>query len=660
MRPLQPVPEFLILTFFYRKFNADRVYFLYLKKEGKALSVINILTPHVADLIAAGEVVDRPASVVKELMENSLDAGATRIKVEIRGGGAQEIRVADNGKGMSPEDAGIAFLRHATSKISKEEDLEAIGTMGFRGEALAAIGSVSRVELMTREPGSAEGTQLYLEAGEIRNMQPCGCPEGTVLAVRNLFYNTPARLKFLKSDRAEGMACVQTAARVAMGRPDVSIQCIREDREEFSTPGDGEPKSAVYEILGREAARELLPCSGSREAVQVCGFISSPRYGRGNRTQQFFFCNHRYIRSSLLQAALKQAYRNTLLTGRYPACVLYLDLSFASVDVNVHPAKSEVKFHEEKKVFDAVYYAVRSALQGETVVYEQGKKMPENTAAAPKEGYYQTLTAKQFREEGYRVPASSRKPEPDLEALLKKPLATAVPRTEKIEPMRDNSVEKDSPPKPAAASAPRPKPQPAPAREEMRDAPIPPYRLIGETMKTYILLEVQDTLVLIDKHACHERILFDRLRSQEAPEMVQQLLVPEILRPDAAEAEILEEKRELLESLGFEIEPYGTGTYAVRAVPAEMNLEDIAPALEEICSTLQKQGEVTPQDLRDRALRTIACKAAIKAGWDSSEEQLRVLADAVVSGKIKYCPHGRPVAVSYSRKDLDKLFKRIV
>lgn len=235
-----------------------------------------------------------------------------------------------------------------------------------------------------------------------------------------------------------------------------------------------------------------------------------------------------------------------------------------------------------------------------------------------------------------------------------------MPRTEKIEPMRDNSVEKDSPPKPAAASAPRPKPQPAPAREEMRDAPIPPYRLIGETMKTYILLEVQDTLVLIDKHACHERILFDRLRSQEAPEMVQQLLVPEILRPDAAEAEILEEKRELLESLGFEIEPYGTGTYAVRAVPAEMNLEDIAPALEEICSTLQKQGEVTPQDLRDRALRTIACKAAIKAGWDSSEEQLRVLADAVVSGKIKYCPHGRPVAVSYSRKDLDKLFKRIV
>jgi DNA mismatch repair protein MutL len=626
------------------------------------LSVINILTPHVADLIAAGEVVDRPASVVKELMENSLDAGATRITVEIHGGGAQEIRIADNGKGMSPEDAGIAFLRHATSKIRKEEDLEAIRTMGFRGEALAAIGSVSRVEMMTREPGSQEGTQLRLEAGEIQDMQPCGCPEGTVLTVRNLFYNTPARLKFLKSDRAEGTACVQTAARVALGRPDVSIRCIRDEREEFSTPGDGEPKSAAYEILGREVVRALLPCSGTRDEVKVSGFVSSPRYGRGNRAQQFFFCNHRYIRSTLLQAAVEQAYRNTLLTGRFPACILYLDLSFASVDVNVHPAKTEVKFHEEKKVFDAVYYTVRSALQGETVVYEPGETLQEKKPAVRNENYFRTMTARQFREKTDTVHnAPKQTPAPDYDMLRRQPLATPVPRAGKTPSARPDREKRESQPNPSGDPERLRKPvQPVSEEKEKAGKPLPSYRLIGEVMKTYILLEVQDQLVLIDKHACHERMIFDRLRSQEAPEMVQRLLVPVILRPDSAEAEILEEKAELLRNLGFEIDLYGTGTYAVRAVPAEMNIEDIAPALEEICDVLQKQGEITPQDLRDRALRTVACKAAIKAGWDSSEEELRVLADAVVSGKIKYCPHGRPVALSYSRRDLDKLFKRIV
>ena len=324
---------------------------------------INILSPFVADLIAAGEVVERPASAVKELMENSVDAGARNITVEIRGGGAEYIRVTDDGCGMSPEDAGIAFLRHATSKLRDERGLEAIGTLGFRGEALAAIGSVSHVELLTRERGAGSGTRLLLDGGDITDMHEAGCPEGTSITIRGLFYNTPARLKFLKSNRAEGTACVQAALRCALGRPEVSIRCIRDGAEEFFTPGDGRAESAVYSLLGRELASAMLPARSEEGPVEVLGFAGSPAAGRGSRSAQFFFCNGRYIKSQLLQAAVEQAYRGTLLTGRYPACVIYLKLSAAAVDVNVHPAKTEVKFSDERRVFDAVHYAVLGALE---------------------------------------------------------------------------------------------------------------------------------------------------------------------------------------------------------------------------------------------------------------------------------------------------------
>ena len=319
------------------------------------MSVINILSPHVADLIAAGEVVERPASVVKELVENAIDAGAKNITVELRSGGMRYIRVTDDGCGMSPEDAGVAFLRHATSKLHDEYGLESIATLGFRGEALAAISSVSHIELTTRERGAAEGTRVVLSAGDIDEMGPAGCPEGTTMIVRDLFYNTPARQKFMKSDRAEGSACVNAALRVALGHPEMSVRCIREGEEAFFSPGDGQAKSAVYSLLGRENAVNFLSCTGENEGVKVDGFVSAPHAGRGNRAMQFFFINGRAFRSATMQAALEQAYRNTMLTGRYPACVLYITLGFGKVDVNVHPTKSEVKFSEEKKVYDAVY-----------------------------------------------------------------------------------------------------------------------------------------------------------------------------------------------------------------------------------------------------------------------------------------------------------------
>ena len=354
---------------------------------------IQILSPHLADLIAAGEVVERPASVVKELVENAFDAGARTVTVELRGGGATYLRVTDDGCGMAPEDAGIAFLRHATSKLHDEQGLEAIGTMGFRGEALAAISAVSHITLTTRRRGAAAGTHMTLDAGDIQDMYETGCPEGTTMIVRDLFFNTPARRKFLKSDRAEGAACAAAALRCALGRPDVSVRCIRDGEEIFFSPGDNKLDSCVYSLLGRDLTMSLLPCAGEGDGVRVHGFVSSPAAGRGSRAQQYFFCNGRWIKSAALQAALEQAYRNTLLVGRFPACVLYIELSCAAVDVNVHPAKTEVKFTHERAVFDAVYYGARAALEAErepvTTLPKAAKPAPAPTAdpfvpAAPK------------------------------------------------------------------------------------------------------------------------------------------------------------------------------------------------------------------------------------------------------------------------------------
>ena len=345
---------------------------------------IQILSPHLADLIAAGEVVERPASVVKELVENAFDAGARTVTVELRGGGATYLRVTDDGCGMAPEDAGIAFLRHATSKLHDEQGLEAIGTMGFRGEALAAISAVSHITLTTRQRGAAAGTHMTLDAGDIQDMYETGCPEGTTMIVRDLFFNTPARRKFLKSDRAEGAACAAAALRCALGRPDVSVRCIRDGEEVFFSPGDNKLDSCVYSLLGRDLAMSLLPCTGEADGVRVHGFISSPAAGRGSRAQQYFFCNGRWIRSAALQAALEQAYRNTLLVGRFPACVLYVELSCAAVDVNVHPAKTEVKFTHERAVFDAVYYGARAALEAEKAPVTTLSKTAAKPEPAPK------------------------------------------------------------------------------------------------------------------------------------------------------------------------------------------------------------------------------------------------------------------------------------
>ena len=632
---------------------------------------INILSPHVADMIAAGEVVERPASVIKELAENSFDAGARNVKIEIENGGATLIRVTDDGKGMSPEDAGVAFLRHATSKLRDEKGLEAIGTMGFRGEALAAVSAVSHIELCTREKGAPSGTRVTLTAGDIQDMNEFGCPEGTAMTVRQLFYNTPARLKFLKSDRAEGSACVLTALRCALGRPEVSVRCVKDGKEEFFSPGDGREDSCVYSLLGRDTAANMLSCSGDNGGVGVTGFVSSPSAGRGNRAQQYFFCNGRFIKSAMLQAAVEQAYKNTLLTGRYPACVLYLTTSCGAVDVNVHPAKTEVKFSDEKKVFDTVYYAVLSALRGEKTTAEVKLSPGTEKLAGPKKDFYQTMTAEKFRESGFTAPSAPAPSAPrpafrqmkgaDIEYTLPTPGALRQPEAVYGSARR---------PVPAPQSFPAPaitadKAPLTPANGEHiipppAPAPTPEFRVVGEAMDTYIIVEKGDELILVDKHACHERMIFDALKAQSREIMAQTLLAPCLVNLSGEDGEIIEKNAALLSELGFETEPYGENAFAVRTVPADMDAADVPAALEEICDKLKKNKNIDPAGARDEILHTVACKAAIKAGWKTDARELEVLAAAVVSGKVKYCPHGRPVAVTLTKKELDKKFKRIV
>ena len=639
------------------------------------MSVINILSPHVADLIAAGEVVERPASVVKELVENSIDAGARTVRIEIRGGGMELIRVTDDGCGMSPEDAGVAFLRHATSKLHDERGLECIGTLGFRGEALAAISAVSHIELLTRERGAEAGVRVALTAGDIDEMGPAGCAEGTDMTVRGLFYNTPARLKFMKSDRAEGSACCATALRCALGHPEVSVRMIKDGEEVFFSPGDGRPDSAVYSLLGRETAAGFIECEGQSDGVSVHGFVSAPHAGRGNRAMQFFFINGRAFRSAAMQAALEQAYKNTLLTGRFPGCVLYIELGFGRVDVNVHPTKAEVKFSDEKKVFDCVYSAVRSALGAERKTAEiELSPQTQRAVQQPRPDFYRRMTAQEFRE----TPSPAASPAPARERAPERAFSPAPsPVRREAEPSGHVSLHQDLPeygtsplvPRPVLPRVIAPQPAPEPVRAAPPAPPVPAaeterlapkradVRVIGEAMNTYIIAETADGLLLIDKHAAHERMIFDRITARGGAVMSQSLIEPLTWSPGAETAELLAENEELLSSAGFEIEPFGDGSVIVRAVPADTDGAG-TEMLEEIAEALKNGSDLTER--RSAVMHTIACKAAIKAGMDTDPAERLEIARRVASGEIRYCPHGRPVCVKLTKRELDRQFKRIV
>ena len=676
---------------------------------------IQQLDSHVADLIAAGEVVERPASVVKELVENAIDAGSSAVVVEIRRGGMALIRVTDNGCGIAPEELPTAFLRHATSKLRTEEDLGKIGTLGFRGEALAAISAVSRVDIVTCRPGAAEGASLHLEGGEPAAVEAAGAPQGTTIVVRDLFYNTPARLKFMRKDSAETAAVGGLMQHLALSHPDISFKFIKDGQEALHTPGDGKLDSAVYAALGRDFAHGLVPVEGRGGETAVSGFVTGPLQGRGSRSMQVFFVNGRFIKSQLLTAALEEGYRNQIMKGKFPGCVLSVTLPVTAVDVNVHPAKTQVKFAREREVFDAVYHTVLDALDSRGAANAPAARREPVAAAKP--DFFQTMDARTFREQAARQaerPAAPARPAWNTEQWTSAPVAdsgTGGVYRSASQPRKEPAIFQRTPIRPLSGAlgqapssvtaerreaalvqrremvsapaeteertpetrtaAPEPSVRPfVPAIPEMApqapeqvpgqtalDAGEAPWRIAGEVLNTYIICEDGSGNVwLIDKHAAHERINFDRLMAAQEPPMRQTLLSPvaaELGREDGA---LLLENLPLLEQLGFSCEDFGGGAVLVREVPADIDPCDVSATLEELAECL-RTGR-SPDERRENLLHTMACKAAIKGGWKSDPAELRVLVEKVQSGAVRFCPHGRPVAVRLTKYELEKMFKR--
>ena len=644
---------------------------------------IQQLPPHLADLIAAGEVVERPASVCKELLENALDAGASAISTELEKGGLTYIRITDNGCGIAPEQLPTAFLRHATSKLRRPEDLAAIGTLGFRGEALAAIAAVSRVDIFSRQTGADCGAALHLEGGVPAGVTEAGCPDGTTVCVRDLFYNTPARMKFMKKDSAEGAAAAGVVTHLALSHPDVSFKLLRDGQEILHTPGDGQLLSAIYAALGRDFANSLLPVSGSGGDVRVEGFVTKPLAGHGTRGRQLFFVNGRFVKSQLLAAAVEEAYRNRLLKGKFPGCVLHITLPVSEVDVNVHPAKTVVKFLSDKTVFDAVHYTVKDALDREGQPAAPTVQTPRETvrpAAAPQGEVWQVRDAAPEAGRSFTVPSGR---EGVVYRITPPDAADAMPGTMDTSP--DMAGTSSNGPESAevcgGTAAPQAEGVCAPAQAgtyaEIDAAAVAaehvqqklampeeeaigetPWRIAGEVLKTYIICEDGEQNVwLIDKHAAHERIRFDALKADPVPPMAQQLMTPAAVTLTAEEYGAVLEQLDVLAGYGFLCEDFGDGTVLVREIPDYIRAEDAAATLEELARKLLLQ-RADPDGARDELLHTMACKSAIKAGMTTDTAELAALVRQVQSGAVRYCPHGRPVAVKLRKYEVEKMFKR--
>jgi len=653
---------------------------------------INVLDRQTAELIAAGEVVERPASAIKELVENSIDAGATAITVEIEGGGVVLMRITDNGCGIAREDVPRAFLRHATSKIATEQDLDSIGTLGFRGEALAAISAVSRVTMITRRPEDEEGTHYAIHGGEEQFCDGIGCAAGTIIEVRDLFYNTPARMKFLKKDVKEGANVAAIIDRMALSHPEISFKFIRDGKQQLVTQGNGKLYDAVYSVLGRDIALGTLPIEYNHSGIRVSGLICKPFKCRPNRNLQLVFLNGRFVKSTTAMAALDVGYKNSAMVGKFPYCVLNIEMPPEMVDVNVHPAKTEVRFSDESRVFDAIRFGVRSALAAD-------ESRPQLNVTAEKKQI--RMTADEFMREieGDKHKISSKTTGENLHLPVdRKPIPAAeVPKSEGFV-LRDDTnlfggiklprkididiaVEEEAPKvaEPQRVEVYRPlealKPE-AEALDEkdMKTAPTPvipaekeepkeakPFvaaRFIGEAFKTYIIAELDGKLILIDKHAAHERIIYEKLKKDARAESQLLLSSRNITLPKEEYAAILENIEALIEA-GFDIEDFGMGAVVVRAVPSVLGDEDIYSLLCEIAESLTTRNSVETERL-DNIYHTVACKAATKAGYVSSEPQLTELMNQVMNNPdIRYCPHGRPVAVEMDKKAIEKLFGRL-
>lgn len=713
------------------------------------MAVIHVLDKHTAELIAAGEVVERPASVVKELLENSIDAGATQVTVSIESGGVKLIEISDNGTGIEAEYISTAFIRHATSKIETPDDLTNIHTLGFRGEALASIASVARVELTTRTEVDEFATVYRIEGGEEVSREPGARAVGTTIRVKDLFYNTPARMKFLKKDSSEGTFVSDTVTHVALSHPEVSVKFIREGKLQYVTPGDGQLRGAAYAVLGREFSRDLIELKNQEGVYRITGLVTPPKSCRASRSMQHFYINGRYVRNRTMMAGMEMAFKGTMMQGKFPGGILLLEMPADLVDVNVHPAKIEARFARENDVFDVVYHAVKLALAqpgtGERLfTFEADKK--EKKAEKPKidadiikndvknnsftglsaiiRGQADPGVLPQQHWEPAKPAAAPQQPAPS--AAMQIPTAPSEPRwkgSAQNEDMLDPFVTLHSPklettkaPEPfrAAASetqldvepefgetklhspqdhmaawnpaqeAPKEEPESAPCAETEPDAPEAaeqetvlaepeqmnfdptadqpePLRYVGEVFRTYILAERGDELCLIDKHAAHERQLYEKLAANYGNVPSQMLLEPAAIDLAAEEKQALLDNIPLLENAGLEIADFGGNTVVLRAVPADVEPQNAESLLVEIANKLLKGGHDALNEHTEWVLHSISCRAAIKAGDKSSPQELLALAEKILSGEVPpFCPHGRPCVLKLTRKELEKQFGRIV
>ena len=631
---------------------------------------INLLPKNVAELIAAGEVVERPASVIKELVENSIDAGATQITVEIQRGGITYIRITDNGCGIDSGDVPTAFLRHATSKIKTDRDLDSIGTLGFRGEALAAISSVSRVEMLTRSEESDIGTHYIIEGGEEKLNDEVGCPKGTTIIIRDIFFNTPARMKFLKKDVSEGNASAAVVERIALSHTEIAFKLIRDGKTVLTTSGDGNTRACVYSVLGREFSNSLIEVNDNIGGVRVTGLTCKPVNCKATRNSQYTFLNGRLVRSGTVIAAVEQAYKNRTMVGKFPAFVLYLEIPLDSVDVNVHPTKTEVRFSDEKRIFDGVYGAVKSAIT-------TSDTRPEIKVTPNPFNPFQNVSAKEYRQQSIvetvkvQKEETSFKPQPRKEPAVNvlrndempdfmKHFSTVGEKGERVPPKKTPAVNIDI----AVEDEPKAVPKTVAAEPETVETQkpmveeTPVITVIGEAFSTYIVVQMKDSLYLIDKHAAHERILFNKLKEEQSTE-VQALLTPITAVLPRENYDALIGNIELLEKSGFEIEDFGNSSVIVRAIPSFLAGDDVTSVLTEIAEGIISTGRVS-NDRLEHIFHTVSCRAAVKAGNSISRTEMQSLAERVLSDKdIMYCPHGRPVAFEIKKKELEKQFGRI-
>lgn len=633
---------------------------------------INVLPKEIYQLIAAGEVVERPSSVVKEMIENSLDAGAKNITIEIKNGGSTYIRITDDGCGIERDDVRKVFISHATSKISKKDDLNSIATLGFRGEAMASISAVSKVELLTKAENEGIGTRYEIAGGEELEFDDAGCPNGTTIVVRDIFFNTPARMKFLKKDVTEGNQVAGIVDRMAISHPEISFRFIRDGKQVLITSGNGDLKSTVYSVLGKEMSDSLMSVDYSFNDMRITGFVSKPTASRKSRAGQYFYINNRIVKSKTAMAALEQAYKNTIMVGRFPACVLNIELNPAQVDVNVHPAKTEVRFANEKPIFDLVYYAVKTAIENDRTVKEvEFKENPIYRQES--KNVYQNNDNKSFQA---KFDFFKKKDEPPSQQVIKtKPRENfwqveapkpeyKIARDEKPKPRVDINIEYEEPEENSTAKS-----KDAPKEQDIEKVVItdekdnenfiPNFKLIGEAFKTYLIVEIENELYFIDKHAAHERMNFERFKAQATVE-TQMLLAPVVVNLTKDEFIAISENVELIKKCGFELEEFGESQIIVRAIPSLVDGDSVKDLMLEIAQKLLEHKTDILPDKIDWIYHSASCRGAVKAGdYTSRQEQEMFVKKLLSMPNIRFCPHGRPVFIKMSKYDIEKQFGRV-